>query len=182
MGVRSGWSLRNKLGATGSAEVWEAERDDQVAAVKFLTKVRNARNSRYRRFRDEVRFLREMAPPRGVLPLLDSYLPEHPTDDNPPWLAMPIARALPEALGDTPDILAVVGAVREIARTLAALVDLGIAHRDVKPGNLFELDGEFVVGDFGLVSYPDKPSVTKPFDKLGPAHFIADEMISNPDT
>src|SRR5947209_15283103 len=127
---RSGWTLRKKLAATGSAEVWEAERDGQLAAVKFLKQVRSARNSRYRRFLDEVRFLREMAPPRGVLPLLDSHLPEHPRDDDLPWLAMPLARTLPQALGDAPDIRAVVGAVREIARTLAALADLGIAHRD----------------------------------------------------
>src|SRR4051794_33394022 len=119
MRTRGGWSLRKRLGVTGSAEVWEAERDGLVAAVKFLKQVRSVRTSRYRRFLDEVRFLREMAPPRGVLPLLDSYLPEHPSDDDPPWLAMPVARTLPQALGDAPDIHAVVRALREIARTLA---------------------------------------------------------------
>ena len=90
-----GWTLRKKLGSTGSAEVWEAERGGRVVAVKFLKNVGSARNSRYRRFVHEVRFLRDMAPPRGVLPLLDSYLPEHPNDDDPPWLAMPVARTLP---------------------------------------------------------------------------------------
>lgn len=34
---------------------------------------------------------------------------------------------------------------------LASLAAEGAAHRDIKPGNLFELDGQWVVGDFGLV-------------------------------
>lgn len=32
--------------------------------------------------------------------------------------------------------------------------DRGSGHRDIKPDNLFELDGRWVIGGFGLVTYP----------------------------
>jgi IS5 family transposase len=44
---------------------------------------------------------------------------------------------------------------------LASLAADGIAHRDIKPENLFQLDGAWVIGDFGLVQYPEQTSVTR---------------------
>jgi DNA-binding beta-propeller fold protein YncE len=175
-----GWTLESKLGSTQNSQVWKAERDGQTYAVKFL--VGRGGGSRYQRFRDEVAFLRDMTPPKGVLPLLDSSLPDRPTKEKPAWLAMPVARTVREALGAEPAIGDVVACIRDIASTLAELASGQIAHRDIKPANLFELDGDWLVGDFGLVTYPDKTPVTLPNAKLGPAHFVADEMITNPDT
>src|SRR2546430_1185391 len=67
------------------------------------------------------------------------------------WLAMPVATGLRAALGSPPSFERVVSAVAEIAETMAALHSEGISHRDLKPGNLLELDGVRVLGDFGLV-------------------------------
>ncbi|MBA3326713.1 MAG: protein kinase, partial [Solirubrobacterales bacterium] len=174
------WQLLERLGGTRNSEVWEASRGDEALAVKFL---RGRGATRYQRFKDEVRFLREMAPPEGVLPWRDSHLPERITPANPAWLAMPVARRITDALVNAEQpAREAVAAVRDIAFTLAGLAGRGIAHRDLKPGNLFRLDGDWVVGDFGLVDYPDKPELTVPNQKLGPAHFVADEMIDHPDT
>lgn len=176
----AGWDLIRRLGGTANSEVWEAQQGPDVLAIKFL---KEAGSNRYQRFKDEVRFLREMAPPEGVLPWRDSNLPERPSSTDPAWLAMPVATPIAVAIAEAENpAREAVAAVRAIALTLARLAELGIAHRDVKPGNLFALDGRSVVGDFGLVAYPDKPEVTRPNQKLGPAHFVADEMVSHPDT
>jgi hypothetical protein len=75
----------------------------------------------------------------------------------------------------------VVGAVAAIAVTLASLADEGVAHRDIKPDNLFELDGWWAVGDFGLVTYPDKDPRTEHGRKLGPLEYMAPEMRRDAD-
>jgi serine/threonine protein kinase len=67
--------------------------------------------------------------------------------------------------------------------TLAQLQrDSGIAHRDIKPGNLYELDGLWLIGDFGLVAVPDAEALTAEGRQLGPAHYTAYEMILDPTT
>jgi serine/threonine protein kinase len=95
---------------------------------------------------------------------------------------MKIARPLREALADK-DLPAVVAAVRTIAHTLARLrAEHGLAHRDIKPANLYELDGEAVIGDFGLVALPDRKGLTKQGKALGPVNFTPFEMLNMPAT
>jgi serine/threonine protein kinase len=60
------------------------------------------------------------------------------------------------------------------------LADKNVSHRDVKPGNLYSFEGRWTIGDFGLVSYPNKEALTAEGKTLGPQHFLAPEMISNP--
>lgn len=93
-------------------------------------------------------------------------------------IATPVAAALADATLET-----VVRAVRAFADTLARLSEEHqIGHRDVKPGNLYELDGEFLVGDFGLIDAPDLEELTRSGRPLGPANFTAYEVILHPAT
>jgi serine/threonine protein kinase len=57
-----------------------------------------------------------------------------------------------------------------------------VHHRDIKPDNLYELEGTYLVGDFGLVTYPEKSPVTRHGRKLGPIDFMAPEMWGSADT
>jgi serine/threonine protein kinase len=115
-----------------------------------------------------------------LLPLLDAHLPERPSKADQPWLAMPIATPIAPALEGRP-LADVVGAVAAIADTLARLQrDFNIAHRDIKPGNLYELAGSWLIGDFGLVALPDAESLTVDGRQVGPAHYTAYEMILSP--
>ena len=159
---------QNRLGAGGNGQVWRAEAGDgPMRAIKILSAGGGA-GGRYRlgRFSDEIAFLAAHPHIPGILPLLDSHISADPGEAS--WYVMPIARPIREALGSDPDPAAVVGAVGEIAATLASLAAEGVAHRDIKPDNLFELDGRWVIGDFGLVTYPDKDPRTQHGRMLGP--------------
>lgn len=136
----------------------------------------------YQRFVREIEFLRSHQDVPGLLPLLDAYLPDQPGKDDQLWLAMPIAAPITDALEGRP-LDDVVAAVAVIANTLARLQrDFGIAHRGVKPGNLYELGGNWLIGDFGLISVPDAKSLTADGRQVGPAHYTAYEMILHPAT
>jgi serine/threonine protein kinase len=129
------WTLREQLGRGGNATVWAATRRGTRGRVAL--KVINAKHverESYRRFVREIEFLRDHQSVDGLLPLVDAYLPEEPTRTDQPWLAMAIATPIDEALRGRPSD--VVDAVATIADTLWRLQrDLGIAHRDIKPGN-----------------------------------------------
>ena len=173
------WTLGDPLGRGGNATVWNAAKDDGSAvALKILNTTKADRES-YKRFVQEVGFLRQHSADNGVLPLLDSHLPERPSSRDRAWLAMPVATPIRAALDGAPLDL-VVTAVAEIAATLARLAVDGIGHRDIKPGNLYRFDGRWLVGDFGLVAAPNMDELTREGQALGPAHFTAYEMILDP--
>jgi Protein kinase domain len=170
------WTLHERLGRPGgNADVHRAtsEAGDEVALK--LVRAKPDREP-YKRFVREIQTLTGLDDMTGILPVLDSYLPERPTATDRPWLAMPIAEPLDAALLGEP-LHVIVDAVATIASTLARLQGEGITHRDVKPPNLYRLNGEWLVGDFGLVKTPEPSTLTVKGQKLGPAHFTAYEII-----
>jgi serine/threonine protein kinase len=59
---------------------------------------------------------------------------------------------------------------REVVKTVAALHDEGVVHRDIKSENIFIADdGSLVLGDFGLVYHLENPNrLTMPKEAVGP--------------
>ena len=94
---------------------------------------------------------------------------------------MPVAKPIAVALADAP-LETIVAALAEIAATPPRLAKRGVGHRDVKPGNLYEFGGQWLIGDFGLVAAPDLAELTRSGRALGPAHYTAYEMILDPAT
>lgn len=177
------WTLGEKLGRGGNASVFVANRDgdDTSVALKVINTTKVEREP-YQRFVREIGFLREHQAVPGLLPLVDAHLPDKPSKSDQPWLAMPTATPMADALQGRP-LADVVNAVATIAETLWRLErDHDIAHRDIKPGNLYELDGAWLIGDFGLVALPDTDGLTAQGRPLGPAHYMAYEMIRDPST
>jgi hypothetical protein len=177
-GARLGqWALvgRGHIGKGGNGEVWEARREDDDAryAIKLFGTGKTF-SDRRQRFADEVEFLRGYTGP-GVVPLVDSEVNDDPREIC--WYVMPMAVPLETALGDTPADETVLDAVATYAETLAALAERDVHHRDIKPSNLFQRDGKWEIGDFGLVTFPDKADLTSSSVKLGPANFHAPEML-----
>jgi serine/threonine protein kinase len=177
------WTLHERLGHGGNASVWKATRPGAGTAVALkLINTTKIEREPYQRFVREIEFLRGHQDVPGLLPLLDAYLPGQPGKADQPWLAMPIATPVAQAL-EGRSLTDVVAAAAEVAGTLGRLQrDFGIAHRDIKPGNLYELGGTWLIGDFGLVAVPDAKSLTQDGRQVGPAHYTAYEMILNPAT
>jgi len=166
------WSLRRRLGQGGNGEVWLAkDRNGALVAIKLLKKTRPIP---YARFRDEVAALKLAAGVDGILPILDSYLPNE-IGHCRPWYAMPVATPLLDAVKSM-ETQARVLAIAQVAETMARLHAMGIAHRDIKPGNLLIYDSRCHASDFGLVVYPNKPHLTASKEQLGPRWTMAPEV------
>lgn len=173
------WTLQEQLGEGGNAEVWLANDGRSEVALKVL-KNRNTKSEPYERFRREVLALRQIGEHPNVLPLLEGYLPEHLTNTEHAWLAMPVAEPLRAAMVGSA-LSQIVRSVSTIASTLADLqARFGIHHRDIKPSNLYVLNAEPAVGDFGLVDLPSPSDLTDDRRPVGPTHFIPYEMLNDP--
>jgi serine/threonine protein kinase len=166
------WTLGDRLGVGGNATVWRASRDGGDDVALKVIKTTKTQHEPYRRFVQEIEFLRELGDFPGVLPLLDAHLPQRPSSADPAWLAMPIATPIATALAEAP-LVTIVAGLAEIAGTLARLAERSVGHRDIKPGNLYEFNGHWLIGDFGLVAAPDLAELTRSGRKLGPAHYTA---------
>ena len=176
------WRLLERFRTGGNAQIWRAVRDDGVRGVVKIPKVREPTAEPYRRFLNEVRFHREHGSAAGVLPALDFHAPADPRVGGAPWVAMLEAVPILDHLGppESRDLKEVVRVVAGYASTLAELAAHGVAHRDIKPGNLYALDGEPAIGDFGLVEAPENPysDLTEGRLNVGPRNFLAPEMLS----
>jgi hypothetical protein len=135
------WRVSQKIGKGGNGIVYEATEGERVAAVKVLNSPKNPK--RLARFADEIRAMQTCKSLPGVLPLYESFLPVE-SDNQPPWLAMPLAVRLVDALGLTPTFEEVIAAIRGVAAALVSVHELNISHRDIKPDNLFHFNGNWV--------------------------------------
>jgi serine/threonine protein kinase len=173
------WTLGSSLGKGGNAEVYVAMNEQHGKVALKVLNCTSPKKEPWRRFRQEVAVLKSIGHKPGILPLIDAHLPENPSAKDKAWLAMPIATPICEALGPEAGLREVVGALAQIASTLSRLHEEGIAHRDIKPSNLYRYEGQYVLGDFGLVSLPDRKALTSEGGKLGPVFYIAPEMLNS---
>ncbi len=170
--------LRREIGAGGNATVWRATGPNADVAVKVLKRSRPGEPlERFRREVDQMLRLKDLP---GVLPLIDAHIPA--AGDGVAWLAMPLATPVEDALGDSAPVETVVELLAAIADVLTALHARGLAHRDIKPQNLYMTDdGNWAVGDFGLIDVPDAEPLTTGIKGLGPRNFLAPEMLMQAD-
>lgn len=63
-----------------------------------------------------------------------------------------------------------------IANTLADLHAERKWHRDIHPDNLFMHEGKPVIGDFGLVDYPNREPITGEDERIGARNYVAPEL------
>jgi hypothetical protein len=145
---------------------------DATGRHAVLKKPRRKSSVWLARFEEEARGMAALtaAGQTGVLPVLNVD-----PSDPPRWFVMPQAKMLNERLGPSPDLSEVVEAVEHLASTLVTLAGRGIAHRDLKPPNLFWLDAEATLGDLGIATWPQRRDITRSGEKVGAAYFLAPE-------
>ena len=175
------YELLRKLPHGGNADVFVAVADgsDREMALKRLRA--KPGSEPWRRFAQEVRVVAQLDTFPGILPIVDSGVPDNPQPDDHAWYSMPLAKRVDEVLRGA-RLEDVVRAMAAYAETLTRLHAIAHYHRDVKPANLYCLDGQWLVGDFGIVDVPDAEAITKAGKRFGPANFLPYELITNPDT
>jgi serine/threonine protein kinase len=166
------WKIEEKIGRGGNGQVYRAIFEEEIVAIKVLHE-----SSRVDRFKDEVESMRRLTGVHGVLPVIDCFIPDSPTNKNPAWFAMPVATPLQNALGQDALPVTIVEAIKDLALVLIEIHNRGFSHRDIKPDNLFHYDSKWTVGDFGLVDFEGKTHETQVGERVGPIYFIAPEMF-----
>jgi serine/threonine protein kinase len=169
--------LGTVIGRGGVADVYRADdlQRDEPVAVKVL---RNATTADLRRFEREARALERLDDP-AIVRLRDEG--EH---DGVPYLVLdlvdgePLAELIERGAMSEAEV-ARMGAA--LAGALAHAHELGIVHRDVKPGNvLVDRDGSVHLTDFGIARLVDTAAVTSITETglvIGTAAYLAPEQV-----
>lgn len=167
------WELVEKLGEGGNGEVWKVTTDSsEQCAIKLL--IRGGVDEPYKRFCREIDALQKLEEFPGIVPLLESHIPEDPNKERP-WYRMPLATPYLDTISDK-SVHQITADFELLASTLARLHSLGICHRDVKPANFLVLNGMVCLSDFGLVKLPKADGLTPERRDVGAKFTIAPEM------
>ena len=114
------WQIGEKLGEGGNGKVYRVEHMETgaSAALKAIN-ARKVSKEPYQRFIVEIKTLRQLGDYPGILPVIDDHIPDAPTESDQPWLVMPIARPLRDALADA-DLPAISRPSERLRRPLPA--------------------------------------------------------------
>ena len=172
------WQINETIGSGGNAFVYRVTGPDARQCALKEPKRFALGDEPYERFRREVETLRALTGVRNIVDVVDSHLPDSPTKRCRGYYIMPLMERVADAAQGLPAEEIITG-IQTIAQALASLAERGIHHRDLKPANMYLHQGEWVVGDFGLVKLPDKDALTVEGARIGPAWYIAPEMLTN---
>jgi tetratricopeptide (TPR) repeat protein len=142
------FSILGVIGEGGTAIVYEARRNEIELALKVLRVENQLTDAECRRFLAEADQLAKVSHP-GVIEVFDAgVLP-----DGRPFLALPLLRGETLAVRlarerlEPREALALFYAAVD---AVAALHDVGLLHRDIKPDNLFLERDRLILLDFGI--------------------------------
>ena len=167
------------LGRGGMGKVYKAEdrRLDEIVALKVLDPQSIRSEEAVRRFLTEVRISRKVSHPNVVRTFEFGR-----SGTGVPYLVMeyvegrPLDRYLEEEGRLSPAEIARIGST--IAEAIHAAHEAGIAHRDLKPGNvMIDEGGEPHVLDFGVARFLGSDRVTDPGRIVGTPVYMAPEQI-----
>ncbi|MCQ3807492.1 MAG: serine/threonine-protein kinase [Acidimicrobiaceae bacterium] len=163
------------IGSGGFADVYRAvdtrrkpNHRHSVVAIKILRGLDDIEVRR--RFKREIRLVADCKHP-GVVRILDSG-----EDENDRlWYAMPLAKGsladeLDEFVGNEKAILEI---MQQLCAALSYLHELGIFHRDIKPGNILRTSkSRWAISDFGLAREAERKTTALTSTHRGVGTFV----------
>ncbi|WP_127509044.1 serine/threonine protein kinase [Actinoplanes solisilvae] len=175
----SRYRLGERIASGGMGDVWHGTDLllNRAVAVKTLRDDRAADPQFHRRFEHEARAMAALHHP-GIADVYD--FSHEPTNA---YLVMAYVHGQPldrriAARGRLP-VGETMSIVAQVARALQAAHDIGIEHRDVKPGNIIvQPNGTAVLVDFGIAHCIGSAELTSTKDLLGTPHYLAPERLS----
>jgi serine/threonine protein kinase len=166
------WTIEKQLGAGGNGDVWQASKPGEAPrAIKFL---RTITDETYVRFKIEIAALEKLGATKGIIPLLDKFIPDDKSA-GPPWFSMPIATPFSAHISNKKPG-EIISDFIDLATVVEYLHARNIAHRDIKPANFLFFDGRLCLSDFGLVKYPEREPITPAKRDVGAKFTMAPEM------
>ena len=165
------YRLAASVGAGAVGEVWRAtdERLQITVAIKFLF---DRRGDQVDRFRREATTLARLDHPSIVRAI------DYDATHDPPFIVMSFVEGRTLSAEPRP---ATVARTRRlltpVAEALVAAHAAGVAHRDLKPGNIMLGAGDRIfVTDFGLARADDEPGLTATEVRLGTPEYWSPEQ------
>lgn len=170
------------IGRGGAGIVWRAQDDllDREVAVKEIVRLADVdedeRAESYRRTLREARAAARINHP-GVAAVYDVV-----SEDGSPYIVMELidGRPLSALIANEQPLPAahVADIGRQVLAALLAGHEVGVLHRDLKPGNvLITPGGRAVLTDFGIASVVGDPSITRTGVVVGTPGYLAPERI-----
>jgi tetratricopeptide (TPR) repeat protein len=164
-------------GAGGMGVVYHAhdEQLDIEVALKLLRPERGVDERAVERFRQEIRFARQVSHPNVV------RIHDIGRDGDVVFFSMDHVegRTLRELLADGPLSPArAIGIARQLAEGLSAAHASGVVHRDLKPANVLVADdGHAWVTDFGIARAAGVDGLTREGAVIGTADYLSPEQV-----
>lgn len=170
------YELMGELGRGGMGVVYRAHDPalGRDVALKVLAADATAAEEK-ERFNREARAAGQLRHPH-VVRVLDVV-----ADHDPPYIVMDLVEgeSLKARIAREGPLepRAAATLVRKIVGALASAHDVGLVHRDVKPGNiLMDAAGEPYLTDFGLARRVDEARLTRSGDVVGTPHYMSPEQ------
>lgn len=181
------YRLTRHIAAGGMGRVWEAHDDvlDRYVAVKVLHPQFSGDTEFVGRFRAEAKMTARVQH-ANVAQVYDYGDITEDSSQPLSYLIMEFVRgeALSEVLRRTARLSEehTLDVLEQTARALQAAHDLGLVHRDIKPGNIMITpSGQVKLTDFGIAKAMGEAAVTQTGMIIGTAHYISPEQAMGED-
>ena len=181
------YRLTRHIAAGGMGRVWEAHDDvlDRYVAVKVLHPQFSGDTEFVGRFRAEAKMTARVQH-ANVAQVYDYGDITEDASQPLSYLIMEFVRgeALSEVLRRTARLSEehTLDVLEQTARALQAAHDLGLVHRDIKPGNIMITPaGQVKLTDFGIAKAMGEAAVTQTGMIIGTAHYISPEQAMGED-
>lgn len=181
------YRLTRHIAAGGMGRVWEAQDDvlDRTVAVKVLHPQYSQDPEFVDRFRSEAK-LTARVQHANVATVYDYGEMDDDSGHPLSYLVMEFVRgeALSDVLRRSPRLPQrhTLDMLEQTARALQAAHEMGLVHRDIKPGNIMITpSGQVKLTDFGIAKAMGEAAVTQTGMIIGTAHYIAPEQAVGKD-